>query len=87
MWYHDLLAGLRVRGRAEAIKRGDSVKDTTLGIRHKLLFRICKYLCKVRSRRSIQERAILTIPYIMQSAVVAKWQHAISLSYDEMTMR
>ena len=63
MWYHDLLAGLRVRGRAEAIKRGDSVKDATLGIRHKLLFRICKYLCTVGSRRIIQERAILTTLY------------------------
>lgn len=63
LWYNELYGSLRVRGRAEAIKRGDPVKESTLGIRRKLLKRISKHLVQEGTQLAYSERAILNTLY------------------------
>jgi hypothetical protein len=62
-WYTQLLHGLKLRGRAEAIKRGENVRDRTLGIRRKLLIRLCDHLLKVGTVKAMEQRAILLTLY------------------------
>jgi hypothetical protein len=62
-WYSELLGHLRIRGRAEAVKRGETIKDSTVGIRGKLLARISDRLFKDGTQLSLCERAIVLTLY------------------------
>jgi hypothetical protein len=62
-WYNTLLYGLKLRGRAAAIKRGENVRDRTLGIRRKLLIRLCDRLLVVGTVKAMEQRAILLTLY------------------------
>jgi hypothetical protein len=62
-WYTELLCGLKLRGRAAAIKRGENVRDRTMGIRRKLLIRLCDHLLMVGTVKAMEQRAILLTLY------------------------
>lgn len=62
-WFTDLLSGLKSRGRAEAIRRGEAVRQSTRAIRRKLLTRIAEHLLKKGTAASMEERAVLLTLY------------------------
>jgi len=57
------LAGLKARGRAEAIKQGENTRDKTLGIHRKLLQHICLHLLETGSPLSYEQRAVILMLY------------------------
>ena len=62
-WYDDLYHSLWLRGRAAAIKRGESVKSQRKGIRITVLGRIIDALLRDGTFASYQDRLICLMLY------------------------
>jgi hypothetical protein len=62
-WFKSLYDTLFVRACVLAIKRGEQIKSSTLGIRKKLLLRIAKALVDIGSANSYEERAVILSLY------------------------
>jgi hypothetical protein len=62
-WYTDIYGALKIRGKVEAICRGDSIGERTEGIHRELLIDIAEALLKRNTSESIQGRAVLVMLY------------------------
>ena len=62
-WYTDIYGALKIRGKVEAICRGDSIGERIEGIHRELLIDIAEALLKRNTSESIQGRAVLVMLY------------------------
>lgn len=75
---------MKNRGRAEAVRRGEMVREHTTGIRQKLLLRICEALLKKRTAASYSERAIiLALYFAIGRAGEVAMLNCDNIHYDE----
>jgi hypothetical protein len=56
-------SAVKNRGRADAVRRGERIREHTTGIRAKLLLRICEALLKRKSGMSYEHRATILFLY------------------------
>ena len=54
---------MKARSRAEAVRRGENVRERTTGIRLALLTSMCKALLQLRNGKSYENRAIILCLY------------------------
>jgi hypothetical protein len=77
-------AALKNRGRADAVRRGEMIREHTTGIRAKLLLRICEALLKRTSGISYELRAtILFLYYAIGRAGEVAAINCDNMRYDE----
>ncbi|MGH7954610.1 MAG: hypothetical protein ACREOZ_01480, partial [Gloeomargaritales cyanobacterium] len=59
-WYEDLVGALKMRGRAEAIRRGDPISEKTIGISRSTLKAMCVHLMKQNTPTAYESRCVLS---------------------------